>query len=278
MSDNWVIQNLERSFSVWNDKLSELWQIIAESPQSFRGGSIWSIITGIHGTMQAVGYALLVLFFAYGVIKTCGSVAEVKRPETVVKLFVRFALAKGVITYGMELMLALLSIVQGIISSIMNSAGGLSSISAVIPDEIAQAVDDTGFFASIPLWAVTLIGCLVVWVLAFVMILSVYGRFFKIYMYTAIAPVPLSTFGGEPTQYIGRSFLKSYTAVLLEGAIVVLACIIFNAFAGTPPQVDSSASVTTMVWTYLGDTIFNMLILVGSVKMADRIVKEMMGL
>ena len=278
MSDNWVIQNLERSFSVWNDKLSELWQIIAESPQSFRGGSIWSIITGIHGTLQAVGYALLVLFFAYGVIKTCGSVAEVKQPETAVKLFVRFALAKGVITYGMELMLALLSIVQGIISSIMNSAGGLSSISAVIPDEIAQAVDDTGFFASIPLWAVTLIGCLVVWVLAFVMILSVYGRFFKIYMYTAIAPVPLSTFGGEPTQYIGRSFLKSYTAVLLEGAIVVLACIIFNAFAGTPPQVDSSASVTTMVWTYLGDTIFNMLILVGSVKMADRIVKEMMGL
>ena len=139
-------------------------------------------------------------------------------------------------------------------------------------------MDDTGFFASIPLWAVTLIGCLVVWVLAFVMILSVYGRFFKIYMYTAIAPVPLSTFGGEPTQYIGRSFLKSYTAVLLEGAIVVLACIIFNAFAGTPPQVDSSASVTTMDWTYLGDTIFNMLIRVGSVKMADRIVKEMMGL
>ena len=195
-----------------------------------------------------------------------------------VKMIVRFALAKGAITYGMELMLALLSIVQGIISKIMGSAGGLSSISAVLPDEIVQAVDDTGFFASIPLWAVTLIGCLVVWVLVFVMILSVYGRFFKIYMYAAIAPVPLSAFGGEPTQYIGKSFIKSYVAVLLEGAIIVLACVIFSAFAGTPPEVDTSATATTMVWTYLGDTIFNMLILVGTVKMADRVVKEMMGL
>jgi len=278
MSDNWVIQNLERSFSVWNDKLSELWQIVAESPESFRGGAIWNIVTGIHGTLQAIGYALLVLFFAYGAIKTCSSAADLKRPETAVKMFVRFALAKGAITYGMELMLALLAVVQGIITKIMGSAGGLSSISTVIPDEIVQAVDDTGFFASIPLWAVTLIGCLVVWVLAFVMILSVYGRFFKIYMYTAIAPVPLSAFGGEPTQYIGKSFIKSYAAVLLEGAIVVLACIIFNAFAGTPPEVDTSATATTMVWTYLGDTIFNMLILVGTVKMADRVVKEMMGI
>ena len=278
MEDNWVVQNLERSFSIWNDKLSEVWQIVAQSPESFRGGAIWNIIVGIHGTLQAVGYALLVLFFAYGVIKTYGSMADLKRPETAVKLFVRFALAKSVITYGMELLLAMLSIVQGIIGNIMGSASGLSSNSAVIPDEIVQAVDDTGFFASIPLWAVTLIGCLVVWVLAFVMILSVYGRFFKIYMYTAIAPIPLSTYGGEPTQYIGRSFIKSYAAVLLEGAIVVLACIIFNAFAGTPPEVDAGASVTTMVWSYLGDTIFNMLVLVGAVKMADRIVKEMMGL
>ena len=278
MSDNWVIQNLEHSFSVWNDKLSEVWQIIAQSPESFRGGSIWNVITGIHGTLQAVGYALLVLFFVIGVVKTCSSVAELKRPEAAIKLFVRFAIAKGLITYGMELMLALLEIVQGIISTIMGSAGGLASMTTVLPNEIVTAVEDCGFFASIPLWAVTLIGCLVVWVLAFVMILSVYGRFFKIYMYTAIAPVPLSTYGGEPTQYIGRSFIKSYTAVLLEGAIVVLACIIFSAFAGTPPEVDSSASVTTMVWTYLGDSIFNMLVLVGTVKMADRIIKEMMGL
>ena len=141
-----------------------------------------------------------------------------------------------------------------------------------------KAIEDCGFFESIPLWAVTLIGGLFIWVLSFVMILSVYGRFFKLYMYTAIAPIPLSTFAGEPTQNVGRSFLKSYAAVCLEGAIIVLACIIFSVFASSPPTVATGAAAATMVWKYIGELVFNMLILVGAVKMADRIVREMMGL
>ena len=104
MSDNWVAQNLENALEVWNDKLSEIWQLITQSPQTFKGGSIWSIICSIHGALQAIGYALLVLFFVVGVVKTCGSFAELKKPEHAVKLFVRFAIAKGLITYGMELM------------------------------------------------------------------------------------------------------------------------------------------------------------------------------
>ena len=265
MSDNWIVQNLENALETWNAKLSEIWMLITQSPETFKGGSIWNVVVNIHGALQAIGYALLVLFFVVGVVKTCGSFAEVKKPEHALKLFIRFALAKGVITYGMELMLALLSIVQGVISSIM-------------PQEIVTAVEDCGFFESIPLWAVTLIGGLFIWVLSFLMILSVYGRFFKLYMYTAIAPIPLSSFAGEPSQNIGKSFLKSYAAVCLEGAIIVLACIIFSVFASSPPVVDPNAAAASMVWSYIGELIFNMLVLVGSVKMADRIVREMMGL
>ena len=278
MSDNWVVQNLENALEVWNGKLSEIWQIITQSPETFKGGAIWSVVVDIHGALQAVGYALLVLFFVIGMVKTCGSFAEVKKPEHAVKLFVRFALAKGVITHGMELMLALLSIIQGVISSIMNAAGFGSPQDTVLPTEIVTAIEECGFFESIPLWAVTLIGGLFIWVLSFVMILSVYGRFFKMYMYTAIAPIPLSTFAGEPSQNVGKSFLKSYASVCLEGAIIVLACIIFSVFASSPPVVDPDAAAASMVWSYIGELIFNMLILVGSVKMADRIVREMMGL
>ena len=110
------------------------------------------------------------------------------------------------------------------------------------------------------------------------MIMSVYGRFFRLYLYTAIAPIPLSSFAGEPSQNIGRSFLKSYAAVCLEGAIVVLACIIFSLFASSPPVVDPDAAAVTMVWSFIGELIFNMLVLVGAVKMSDRVVREMMGL
>ena len=153
-----------------------------------------------------------------------------------------------------------------------------STEDTVLPDEIIEAVEDCGFFESIPLWAVTLIGGLFITVLSFIMIMSVYGRFFRLYLYTAIAPIPLSSFAGEPSQNIGRSFLKSYAAVCLEGAIVVLACIIFSLFASSPPVVDPNVAAVTMVWSYIGELIFNMLVLVGAVKMSDRVVREMMGL
>ena len=278
MSDNWIVQNLENALKTWNDKLSEIWQLITQSPEQFKGGTIWNVIVDIHGAVQAIGLALLVLFFVIGVMKTCGSFAEVKKPEHALKLFIRFALAKGVVTYGLELMMALFNIVQGLISTIMNAAGFGSAAQTVLPQEIVTAVEDCGFFESIPLWAVTLIGGLFITILSFIMIMSVYGRFFKLYMYTALAPIPLSTFAGEPSQNVGKSFIKSYCAVLLEGAVIVLACIIFSLFASTPPVVNPDAAAVTQVWAYIGELVFNMLVLVGAVKMSDRIIREMMGL
>ena len=278
VSDNWVVQNLQNSLENWNEKLAEVWELLTESPEDFRGGGIWEIIQDIHGALMAIGLALLVLFFVVGVVKTCGSFTEVKKPEHAVKLFVRFAIAKGVVTYGLELMMALFEIVQGIIATIMKASGLGNNNELILPDEMVEAIEDCGFFESIPLWAVTLICSLVITILSFIIILSVYARFFKLYIYTAIAPVPLSTFAGEPTQQIGKSFLKSYAAVCLEGAIILLACIIFSAFAESPPVVDQDAAPAAMVWSYVGELIFNMLVLVGAVKLADRIVREMMGL
>lgn len=278
MSDNWVVQNLENALETWNEKLAEVWQLITTTPQSFKGGGIWGVIVNINGAVQSIGLALLVLFFVAGMVKTCGSFTDVKKPEHALKLFVRFAIAKGAITYGMELMLALFNIVQGTISTIMSSAGFSSPQQTVLPAEMITAIEDCGFFESIPLWAVTLIGGLFITVMSFILIMTVYGRFFKLYMYTALAPIPLSTFAGEPSQNVGKSFIKSYCAVCLEGAVIVLSCIIFSLFASSPPVVNPDAAAVTQVWSYVGELIFNMLVLVGSVKMSDRIIREMMGL
>ena len=278
MSDHWVVQNLENALNTWNEKLAEIWSLMTQSPQQFKGGTIWTVMVNVHHAVQAIGLALLVLFFVVGVMKTCGSIAEVKRPEQALKLFIRFALAKGAVTYGLDLMIALLSIIQGITSTIMGAAGFGSPQGTILPAEIITAVESCGFFESIPLWAVTLIGSLFITVLSFVLIMTVYGRFFKLYLYAAIAPIPLATFAGEPSQSVGRSFIKSYAAVCLEGAVIVLACIIFSLFAATPPVIDPDAAAVSMVWSYVGELIFNMLVLVGTVKMADRVVREMMGL
>lgn len=278
MSDNWVVQNLQNSLETWNSKLAEIWNLVTQTPETFKNGVIWDVIKKIYGSMQAVGFALLVLFFVIGVMKTCSSLTEVKKPEHAFKLFIRFALAKIVITYGMDLLLSIFKIVQGITSSIMTTAKFTSASTTTLPTEIIKAVESCGFFESIPLWAVTLIGGLVITVLSFVMIMTIYGRFFKLYLYIAIAPIPLSTFAGEPTKQVGKSFIKSFCAVCLEGAIIVLACIIFSLFASSPPVVDVNAAPVTQVWKYIAELVFNMLVLVGTIKMSDRVVREMMGL
>lgn len=289
-----VIDTLESTFGELNDKETLAVAIesasrnavednipdylITTTPQDFKGGGIWGVIVNINGAVQSIGLALLVLFFVAGMVKTCGSFTEVKKPEHALKLFVRFAIAKGAITYGMELMLALFNIVQGTISTIMGSAGFSTPQQTVLPPELITSVEECGFFESIPLWAVTLIGGLFITVMSFILIMTVYGRFFKLYMYTALAPIPLSTFAGEPSQNVGKSFIKSYCAVCLEGAVIVLSCIIFSLFASSPPVVNPDAAAVTQVWSYIGELLFNMLVLVGSVKMSDRIIREMMGL
>ena len=278
MSNNWIVENLENALNTWNEKMSEIWRLLTESPESFKGGSIWNVMVNINGAVKAVGYSLLVLFFVVGITRQFTSFQEIKRPEQAIKLFLRFVIAKGLVTWGLELMTAMFTVAQGIIGKIMAASGIAEQGNLYLPQEIVQAIHDCGFWESIPLWAVTLIGGLVILILSFIMILTVYGRFFKLYLYVAISPIPLSAFAGEETAHIGKGFLKSFAAVCMEGTIIVLACIIYSMFSSSPPSVNPDAEAVTQVWTYIGELIFSMLVMVGTVKMSDRVVKDMMGL
>lgn len=277
-SGNWIIDNITNALNTWNSRLNDIWELLTQSPETFKGGGIWGLVLDINDALKAIGYALLVLFFLVGVIKTCGSFAEVKRPEKALKLFVRFAITRGVIAYGLELMLALFRIAQGVINSIMATSGMGAQSPIAMPDEMIQAIKDLSFLSSIPVWVVSLIGSLVIIVLSFIMLLSVYGRFFKLFMFAAIAPLPLASFAGEPSASVGKAFVRSFAGVCIQGAVIVLSCVIFTAFAASPPVVDPNASPVTLVWTYMGELIFNLLILVGMVKGADRVTREVMGL
>lgn len=252
------MDNLNSALTTWNNKLAELWTLISTSPESFKGGGVWEVIQNINGALQAVGYGLLVLFFAAGVVKTCGSFAELKKPEMAFRCFVRFVLAQAAIGHGMELMMALFNIAQGMVFTIMSSSGLTAMTATTLPSEMVTTIESVGFLESIPLWAITLLGSLFIWVLSLVMILTVYSRFFKIYLATAIAPIPLASFAGQPSSSIGVAFLKSYAAICLEGCVIVLACVIFSAFASSPPAItDSTLVPATIVWNYIGELIFN---------------------
>ena len=116
---SWIQSNLENALNTWNGKLTEIYELVVTHPMDFKGGSIWKVIMNINGAMQAIGLALLVLFFVIGVMKTCGSLTEVKKPEHALRLFIRFAIAKIVVTHGIEIMNAILSIGYGITMQVM---------------------------------------------------------------------------------------------------------------------------------------------------------------
>ena len=278
-SGNWIVDNLNSALGTRNGKLAEIWQLLSTTPEEFKGGGVWTVIQGINGALQAIGCALLVLFFVMGIVKTCSSFTELKKPEMVFKCFIRFVLAQAAVTHGMELMTALFKVAQGMISTIMTASGLSALTDTTLPAEMVTIIEDVGFLESIPLWAITLLGSLFIWVLSLIMILTVYSRFFKLYLATAIAPIPMASFAGQPSSSIGVAFLKSYAAICLEGCIIVLACVIFSAFASTPPAIaDDTLAAATIVWNYVGELIFNMLVLVGCIKMSDRLIRELMGL
>lgn len=96
------MDNLNSALQTWNDKLAEIWMLLTQDPATFKGGGIWQVMLGIHGALQAIGYGLLVLFFAVGVVKTCGSFVEVKAPGSR-RSNCSFALCSPKLPWGMAL-------------------------------------------------------------------------------------------------------------------------------------------------------------------------------
>ena len=279
ISDNWIVNILENALTDWNGKLSEIWALLTQTPQSFKGGDIWTVISGIHNAMVGIGYGLLVLFFAMGVFQSAASFRDFQRPEFALRHFIRFVLAKVAVGSCMEIMTAIFSVCGGVVATVMSGMGGSMSTAATLPGEIVTAIEGLGLLESIPLWLVSLLGSLFITVMSFILLLTVYGRFFRLYMFTALAPLPLASFAGEGTAASGKAFLKNYIGVCMEGAVIVLACLIYSAFlSSSTPAADASLPAVTMAWQYIGQLIFNMLILTGLVKGADRVVKEMLGL
>lgn len=168
MSDNWIVGNLQSAFETWNGKISEIWSLITTTPQAFHGGAIWTTIVTIYEALKAVGYGLLVLFFAMSVFQSAVSFRDFQRPEFVLRHFIRFLLAKLAVGSAMDIMTGIFSVCGSVVQTVMNSIGGMASASVSVPQEIVDAIEGVGFLASIPLWLVSLLGSLFITIMSFI--------------------------------------------------------------------------------------------------------------
>ncbi len=233
MDNNWIVENLTNAFGVWNSKMTEMWSLLTESPQTFKGGTIWQTIVTINGGMQAIGYGLLVLFFAIGIFRSASGFRDFQRPEHLLRHFIYFVLAKLGITYGMDLLVNIFDVCSGIVATAAGSIGGLTGAPWRCRRDCGRH-RRCGLLASIPLWLVTLLGSLFITVLAFIMILTVYGRFLR-FICMPRSPGGTGVLCRRGDFPFWQGIFRSYVGVCMEGAVIVLACIIF--FQPFPPAV-----------------------------------------
>lgn len=276
----WALDVLQGALGTWNEYMAQIWQIVTLSPKEFEGGAVWPVMEQIFSVLQGIGYGLLILFFAMSFFKQTASFRELRHPEQVFRLFIRFVLAQTAIAYGLDIINFIFEVTGGITDKVAASMGGLHQVSATIPDDIRQAAEDANIIQSAFAGLVGLLFTGIIIGLSLVMLYTVYGRFFRIYLYVALAPLPLSAFGGELTSRHGRTFIQSFIGVCLEAAVVVLACIIYSAFISNNnlPSADFGDGSIGMMISYMLGVIIQMIILVGVVKMADRVIKEMLAL
>lgn len=270
-----ALDNLQSALDKWTAKYGEIFNILTTSPEDFQGGVIWGIVSNILTVLQGIGVSLLIIFFFYGLIKSGIDYRDVFRnPKNAVFIFLRVLIANFFVVHSLEILLYILQIIQGIMAKVQIAT---TAITFTVPENIKTALESADFWASIGALIMSLIASFIISALSLIIIILVYGRFFKIFLLTAIAPIPLAGYASEQTESIGNNFMKSYIGECLRGVIIIVACLIFSAFAVSPAS-SSATTAGAMVLDYVFDVAMQMLILVIMIKGSDRMVKEFFGL
>jgi hypothetical protein len=288
-----VVSLIQAAIDFLNNCFGDLRAHLTTTPAAFGGGGVWSIVEAINAGVQGIGYGLLILFFLMTFFKTVSSFKDISLRQAI-GWIARFILVKIVIDYGVQILNFAISISMGVNDTILENAGAFEFAS--MPQEVLDAANAVtngewynqlgAFFQTIPMYIVGGLGMLVIWVCGIIMVVSVYLRFFKIYIYSAIAPIPLSTFGSPETSGTGKQFLKAYAAVCLEICVIALAIVIFNAMVSSnnlifPSWGETSGGVNAVFWNTLMNYIFQVglqtIMLVIVVMSANKYIREILG-
>lgn len=288
MSGAGIENLLNYSLKIWANTLSVIIKVLTTPLDQMFDGTVWKVIKTVCQALEAVGTTILIICFLMGVVSALSSMVDTRRGENAAKVFIRFIIAKEVVTRGLEIMLGIMSLSQSIISKIIKATGIEKTISKAagsnnVPSEIIDSISDAKLMTRIGCWLIALLGVVVMVAVCIIILLTVYSRFFKVYIYTAISPIPLATFGAVSTSKVGKGFLRSYGAICLEAVVIILACVIFSAITqstaglGLDGVISGGADASSKLLNYSIQHIISMLILLAVVKASDRLVREFMS-
>jgi hypothetical protein len=269
---------IDWAFRFWDTILGDITVILTTEPQSMFGGAVWETIVNINTAFQSVAYGLLALFFLMSFLKNAIDIREIKRIEVIIRYIIQLVISMAVITHGMDIVLGIFSFGMGLVSTVtsIGSLGGATTL----PADIIDAANRTGFWEKSAVFIIALLGAIVIIAVSITILIQVYGRFFKIYLYAALAPIALAGFAGSETSFMGKSFIKNFAAVCLEGAVIMIACVIWQKVANTalPVMPDAGVLPSAMLLAYMVRVIISMVLLASVIKLADTITKSALGL
>lgn len=315
MSDNWIVANFQAALNFFNSMMQYLYDILIINPVTYREGTVWQVVDTIYTSLLGASISLCVIFFYIGIIQDSAELILHRRWEVIVWDIIKFSMMAGLIIYGRYLLLIIFSIGKELVDAVVLKSGtNLMETTAWIemPDKIVNATNGLSTTTGIVFWVVTLIAALFVMVSCFSIMLTVYGRLFKIYLHIAISPPFIACSAGKATMHWCMNFVKSFIVVCIEGVVIVAVCLIFSAFANgfdinnpmetniveeeelpeEPPSAEDiveewsesignsdeiKAENAEIVWTYLGETLFLFVLMAGTIKGTDDMMKRWVG-
>jgi hypothetical protein len=256
---------------ILNFFIAECNGIIDQDPSTFASG-VYAATKSINASMTGLCSALLVIFCLMNVLKSAASLTELKRPEVAVKIFIRLILAEAASVESFRVLELIFSIFKDMMGKI---TGSKSYTFAGMPAEVKDAIDDMSLGAQAGTLALVLVFLIVSIAIGISILITVYTRFFKMFMYGAFSSVPLTTFASESTQSIGISFLKSYAGVCAQGFLIVLSFFLFSAFAGGMTAISPTSDT---VMNYMISTVVQLFTLKAIISTVDAVSSKMLGL
>lgn len=219
------MSGLEKAFNTWTETLNSVMGIISQSPQEWNA-DVWGVIKSINASLTFVASSLLVLFFFMGFLKSGIDLKEIKKPEVVISLFIKLAIAVTITSFSLDILINIFSVTQGIMATIAKS--GSAVFNMTMPKVIADATEDVSFLKNPEVSIIGLLLRIAIFIISIALEVIVWARYVKLYLHCAVAGCFFSTFASESTWNVGIAFIKSFLNVAFQAIIVILALIIYS--------------------------------------------------
>ena len=271
-----ILNLIEMALAFWNDKVGMVFDLLKQSPTTFKGGGPWAIVEQVEPIFVGVGSSLVVLFLVIGFCSESVDVREDMRFEVILRMLMRVGIAEWLVANNITIMKAFFLSAGNLVGLLTKNDATKITISR----EQADIIKDLGFGPSLIMLILSIVIALVIIICGFMLLYTVYFRFLKLLVVVPIGAIAFSTVSGNRTvSHTAVTYAKNFLSIVFEAVTIALAILMCNAFISAGlPSFTSEYADWTKVLIYLCELTFGTAMTVGMVKGAQNLTSKTLGL